>query len=275
MADSNRIITLLTDFGNADVYVGVMKGVMLGINTNLTLVDLTHHIPAFNVQAAAFQLQNAYAHFPPSTVHLVVVDPGVGSQRKALALETAEGFFVGPDNGVFSSILSSVNPAHEFPRAVTLDNPKYWYRSTSSNTFQGRDIFAPVAAHLASGMSLAAIGTPILLDNLIQLDPLPCKQTTTGLCGLIQAIDCYGNGISTIPAHRCVSFNWRATAKGKVFPGHQTYSSVPQGAPLSLPGSHGWIEVSVNAGSAQQWAALAVGDPIELTWVALPEDPLL
>jgi S-adenosylmethionine hydrolase len=272
MVHANRIVTLLTDFGNADVYVGVMKGVMLGINPHLTLVDLTHHIPAFNLRAAAFQLQNAYPHFPSGTVHLVVVDPGVGSQRKAIAIETTLGFFVGPDNGVFSDVLNHAILEHDLLRAVVLDNPDYWYRPIASYTFQGRDIFAPAAAYLASGISLLALGTPIPLDNLTSVAPLPYYETATGLCGTIQGIDSYGNGISTIPAHLCTGLNWHAIVKGKVFPSHQTYSNVPFGAPLSLQGSHGWIEVSVNAGSAQQWAALAVGDSIELTWVALPED---
>jgi hypothetical protein len=268
MVQANGVVTLLTDFGNTDVYVGVVKGVMLRVSIDLTLVDLTHNVPAHNIQSASFQLQNAYLHFPLGTVHLVIVDPGVGGTRRAIALETKSAFFVGPDNGVFSSILlpQSRDPSYYPVRAVVLNNPIYWYTPTPSFTFQGRDIFATAAAHLAKGISILDLGDPIPLDSLLTFTMPQPKHFRAGICGHIQAIDNFGNAISNIPAHQVQDQHWSVTVKGYVFPGHLTYSSVSVGEPLSLIGSHGWIELSIHGGSAQQWADLAIGDPIEIRW---------
>jgi S-adenosylmethionine hydrolase len=149
------IIALLTDFGLQDHYVGVMKGVALGICPDVTFVDITHDIPPQDTLAAALELEAAARYFPAGTIFLAVVDPGVGSTRRALALETAEHRFVGPDNGIFTPLIQSGAVNH----AVELTEGRYW-RFTVSRTFEGRDRFAPVAAWLATGVALERLGTP-------------------------------------------------------------------------------------------------------------------
>jgi len=150
------IITLASDFGQTDGYVGAMKGVILSICPQATMVDVTHEIPPQDVHRAAHILRAVAPYYPPGTVHIVVVDPGVGSARRPLAIQTDDAFFVGPDNGLFTAILKDVRTI----RIVHLDQPRYW-RSAISRTFHGRDVFAPVAAHLANGVPLGRIGTPI------------------------------------------------------------------------------------------------------------------
>jgi S-adenosyl-L-methionine hydrolase (adenosine-forming) len=268
MIQPNGLITLLTDFGTEDVYVSIMKGVMLQIGPALTTVDLTHQIPPQNIALGAFQLRNAYPHFPLGTVHLAVVDPGVGSARGAIALATTAGFFVGPNNGIFSGVLVDTlqGDGKLKSHAVTLDNPDYWYVSSPSHTFHGRDIFAAIAAHLGSGISLFELGTPIALDRLITLDLPQFQSSETGLKGCIQAIDGFGNGISSIPARVLPGKAWLVSAAGQTFPSHSTYSDTAPGSPLSLIGSHGWVELAVNGGNARQQYGLSLGDPIDLTW---------
>jgi S-adenosyl-L-methionine hydrolase (adenosine-forming) len=269
MAQPSGIVTLLTDFGTEDVYVGVMKGVILQINPAIAIVDLTHQIPPQNIELGAFQLQNAYCHFPAGTVHLAVVDPAVGSARNAIALAASDCFFVGPDNGIFNWILANRLLATDAAdHAVVLDNPRYWYTSSPSRTFHGRDIFAAVAAHLASGIPLSEMGKSVAIEHLVTLDSPQCQPTATGLQGCVQAIDRFGNVVSNISAaavrpHR----SWFATAAGRAFPYYSTYSEVPLGRPLSLIGSHGWVELAVSGGNAQQTYGLSLGDRIELTWV--------
>jgi S-adenosyl-L-methionine hydrolase (adenosine-forming) len=269
MAQPSGIVTLLTDFGTEDVYVGVMKGVILQINPAIAIVDLTHRIPPQNIELGAFQLQNAYRHFPPGTVNVGVVDPGVGSTRNAIALAASDCFFVGPDNGIFTWILANRLLADcAADHAVALDNPRYWYTSSPSRTFHGRDIFAAVAAHLASGIPLSEMGQSVAIERLVTLDLPQCNPTATGLQGCVQAIDRFGNVVSNISAaavrHRR---SWFATAAGRAFPSYSTYSEVPLGRPLSLIGSHGWVELAVGGGNAQQAYGLALGDRIELTWI--------
>jgi S-adenosyl-L-methionine hydrolase (adenosine-forming) len=270
MAQPSGIVTLLTDFGIEDVYVGVMKGVILQINPVIAIVDLTHQIPPQNIELGAFQLQNAYRHFSPGTVHLAVVDPGVGSARIPIALAASDCFFVGPDNGIFNWVLANRLLASDCAadHAVALDNPRYWYTSSPSRTFHGRDIFAAVAAHLASGIPLSEMGQSVAIEHLVTLKLPQCQPTVTGLQGCVQAIDRFGNLVSNISAaavrhHR----SWFATAAGRAFPYCSTYSEVPFGRPLSLIGSHGWLELAVSGGNAQQAYGLALGDRIKLTWI--------
>jgi S-adenosyl-L-methionine hydrolase (adenosine-forming) len=266
MTSPSGIVTLLTDFGTEDVYVGVMKGVILQINPAIAIVDLTHHIPPQNIALGSFQLQNAYRHFPPGTVHLAVVDPGVGSTRNAIAIAAATGFFVGPDNGIFSGVLARSLGPNPSIQAVTLDNPRYWYAATPSQTFHGRDIFAAIAAHLTSGIPLSEMGMPIAVESLTTLSLPQGQPTATGIEGHIQAMDRFGNGISTISADAVHHRDWSVAAAGQVFPQYSTYSEANEGSPLSLIGSHGWVELAVSCGNAQQTYGLALGDRIELTW---------
>ena len=148
-------ITLTTDFGDHDPYVGIMKGVILGVAPDAKIVDLTHEIPPQNIREAAYALQSARAYFAAGTVHLAVVDPGVGSDRRPLLVTTGQDSFVGPDNGLLSFALELQDA-----QAWALDKPEYWLPDVS-RTFHGRDIFAPVAAHVALGVPPAAVGTPI------------------------------------------------------------------------------------------------------------------
>lgn len=240
------LLTLLSDFGDRDVYVGVMKGVIAQINPRLTVVDLTHQIPPQNIAAARFCLMSAYLYFPVGTVHIAVVDPGVGGRRRAIAVEFAQGFLVGPDNGIFSGILSQSQAI----AAVELTNPDYWRTPQPSRTFHGRDIFAPVGANLASGISLKQLGQEINPASLQQMNIGDCKQTKTGVVGCIQYIDHFGNLVSNIPGSYVQGKTWYVQASGLTIPGCETYSNVKVGETIALVGSHGWVEIAVNSGNA-------------------------
>lgn len=256
----NRIISFLSDFGGSDVYVGVMKGVIAQINPRLKVVDLTHQIPPQNIAAGRFCLMNAVSYFPLETVHIAVVDPGVGSHRRAIAVQFASGFLVGPDNGLFSGVLSQ-SPALA---AVELSNFNYWRTSEPSRTFHGRDIFAPVGAHLASGVPLKHLGQAIDLSTLVQLPILKCRQTDARIVGCIQYVDYFGNLITNIPGTLVQGRTWfLATARMNI-PGCQTYQDRLEGSPLALVGSHGWVEIAINSGNAQSQLQLDWGTEVEV-----------
>jgi S-adenosylmethionine hydrolase len=254
------MLTLLTDFGLSDVYVGVMKGVISQINPHLSVIDLTHQIPPQNIMAARFCLMNAYRYFPDGTVHLGVVDPGVGSTRRAIAVEFATGFLVGPDNGIFSGVLSQ-NPALA---AVELTNSDYWRFGQSSATFHGRDIFAPVAAHLASRVALDDLGSAIDITSLVKLEIPNSTVTDTSIQGCIQYIDGFGNLITNILGDDVVDKRWIVVAGGIEIPAGKTYSAQPQGSIVAFVGSHGWIEIAVNGGSARSQLHLNYLDPVQV-----------
>ena len=198
------VITLLTDFGHTDTYVGVMKGVIAGINPHCQVVDLTHGIRPQDILAARFGLLASYGYFPVGTIHVAVVDPGVGTQRGAIAAQvaTAAGshVVVAPDNGILTGF--------SIARAVALENTDYWYTSQPSHTFHGRDIFAPVAAYLASGVMLEALGPEISVANLVQLKIGDAIATHHGYRGSIQYIDHFGNLVTTIPADKLTQPGW-------------------------------------------------------------------
>ncbi|HEY9617416.1 MAG TPA: SAM-dependent chlorinase/fluorinase [Microcoleaceae cyanobacterium] len=272
LTGQNRILTLLTDFGLQDPYVGVMKGAIAQVNSQVTVIDLTHQIPPHDIASARFALMSAYPYFPAETVHVVVVDPGVGSSRRAIALaigtDTTQptGFLVGPDNGV----LSGVWQQHLVLEAVELTNTDYWRTANPSTTFHGRDIFAPVAAHLASGVPLAALGTTIAINTLHEVD-IPARiykkdlsQPATSITGCIQAIDHFGNLITNIPAIDVLEKEWLAIVNGIALCGKQTYSERHSGELLALVGSHGWVEIAVNQGSAQATLKLTIGNSVQV-----------
>ncbi|MEH2382443.1 MAG: SAM-dependent chlorinase/fluorinase [Nostoc sp.] len=240
------LVTLLSDFSDRNPYVGIMKGVIAQINPRLTVVDLTHQIPPQDIAAARFCLMNAYPYFPVGTVHLAIVDPGVGSKRRAIAVEFAQGFLVGPDNGIFSGVLSQ-SPAIA---AVELTNLNYWRTPQPSKTFHGRDIFAPVGASLASGVLLKQLGQEIDPASLVKLDVGECKQTSTGVVGCIQYIDHFGNLVSNIPGSYVQGKTWYVQAALLSIPGCETYSDVEVGEAIALVGSHGWVEIAINSGNA-------------------------
>lgn len=255
-------ITLLTDFGDRDGYVGVMKGVIAGICPDARLIDLTHDIPPQNLAAARFTLLNAYAYFPAGTVHVVVVDPGVGTTRRAIALQIPQGYLVGPDNGVLSGVFDHVPP--EDIKAVELTEPHYWRSPQPSHTFHGRDIFAPVAAHLAAGVALAALGDSLDPQTLTRIAIPPAEITPHQIIGSIQHSDHFGNLITTIPAAAIADQNWVMQVGAVKIPVGKAYGEVALGHAIALVGSHGWVEIAVNSSSAQARLRLIIGDEVRL-----------
>jgi S-adenosylmethionine hydrolase len=253
-----RIITLLSDFGLKDVYVGVMKGIIATINPDAHLIDLTHQINPQDIVGGRFSLMNAYPHFPKSTVHLAVVDPGVGSKRRGVAIQVAGGYLVGPDNGLFSGILSFFPPLI----AVSLTNKQYWYKENPSYTFHGRDIFAAVAAHLSQGIPIQILGDVIDPESLLRLSIPDLEINPEGIKGSIQYIDYFGNLITNIPQSALTSKNWTIKVGELIISPDETYSNVPLGELVAVVGSQGWVEIAVNGGSAQSKLGLGVGDSI-------------
>lgn len=273
------IITLTTDFGSQDSYVGVMKGVMLGICPQVHLVDITHVVPPQDIAAAMRVVQQTTPYFPPQTVHLVVVDPGVGSARRPVALATPQGRYVGPDNGLFGEVWQQARQQGpqeaEAVRAVALTEERYW-RHPVSATFHGRDIFAPVAAHLAAGVALEAFGPP--LADLVQLAPNePAWETPACLRGEIVTVDHFGNAISNISiahleqlgatgeaAALYVLVGDEAQAPIATLPVYRTYADVSPGEGLALVGSGGYLEVAVRNGSAVQRLGIGAGTGVRV-----------
>jgi S-adenosyl-L-methionine hydrolase (adenosine-forming) len=237
-----------------------MKGVMLQVNPTLTIVDLTHEIPPQNIASAQFNLLNAYPYFPENTIHVVVVDPGVGGTRRAIAIELTDGILVGPDNGVFTELVQQ----RSIVRAVELTQAQYWRAAEPSSTFHGRDIFAPVSAHLASGVPMTTVGEVIDPATLVAL-PIPtCSKTPNGYIGSIQHIDRFGNVITNIPGDAVRHRTWSVMVNRLTIPGHRTYSDVAAGSPIALIGSHGWIEIAINGGDAHFQLRLNWTDTIKV-----------
>lgn len=272
VVEKHRLITLLTDFGLEDVYVGVMKGVIARINPALNVIDLSHQIPPQNIMAGRFALMNAYPFFPVGTVHLAVVDPGVGSERRAIALQLADGFLVGPDNGLLTGVLelsTGETVQGKIICVVELNNSTYWGTNIPSHTFHGRDIFAPVAAHLAMGVDIKNLGSIIDPASLIRLSLPELVITSQQIIGTIQYIDYFGNLVTNIPAQYVEGKNWAVTINNmRLIPMGKTYSDVAIGEILALVGSHGWIEITVNNGNAQRLLNLGVGNQIVVSFQA-------
>jgi S-adenosylmethionine hydrolase len=272
------LITLTTDFGLADGYVGVMQGVMSGIAPGVPFVDITHAIAPQNVRAAAYVLWTALPYFPEESVHLVVVDPGVGTARRAIASKTAWGVLVGPDNGVFSYVWAAAEPG----LTVALENPTYQLPATSQ-TFHGRDIFSPAAAHVAAGVPLTAFGPEV--PDPVRLNTPSMAVEDGCLRGEVLYLDHFGNVITSIgrlvwddrllrldPAFGSVESQTlnpgqlRVTVGGHDFgPIRRTYGETGKGAPLALVGSEGMLEVAINHGHAAHEFELQVGDLVEIS----------
>ena len=256
-----RVITLTTDFGTRDPYVAAMKGVILSITPNVHLVDVTHEIPPQDVWRGAYVMDTSTRYFPDQSVHVGVVDPGVGTERRALVVRTERAFYVAPDNGLLTPILQREHPLE----VVQLDNPTYWRREVS-HTFHGRDVFAPVAAYVARGVPLSALGTPIPLEELVRLDwPAPRVDEEGRIVGIVVHVDHFGNIVTNIPAHMLEGDpdEWRFRVDDQELRGlHRAYAEVPVGAPLALIGSNGTLEFSLRQGNAAQAWNVQVGDPV-------------
>jgi hypothetical protein len=209
-----EIVTVTTDFGTRDGYVAAMKGVILSIAPDATIVDISHEIMPQGVAEGAFVLAQAAHWFPPGTVHLVVIDPGVGGPRRAVAVETGRHRFVAPDNGVLTQALHG----EDVIAAVSLTRPRYWRAREPSATFHGRDIFAPVAAHLATGVALSAVGEAMPVDDLETLAASrPVEHPDGSIVGQIIHVDRFGNLISNIPADLLSDRpRWRVRVGGRL-----------------------------------------------------------
>ncbi|MDE3089590.1 MAG: SAM-dependent chlorinase/fluorinase [Chloroflexota bacterium] len=259
-----RIITLTTDFGLSDGFVGTMKGVILDINPDATIVDITHDIAPQQIEQGAFLFANAARYFPPNTIHVVVVDPGVGSARRPIAVQMGETIFVAPDNGVLSRAIAN----YQLPiRAVCLNRPAYWLPRVA-NTFHGRDIFAPTAAHLSLGVPLEALGDPI--GDWVRLPSARAAIRSDGaIVGSVIHIDHFGNVVTNIEAEmlsaldraRVVVRIGEHAVRG-VMP---AYSAVAVGDLLALIGSNGNLEVAVRDGSAARTLSARIGDEVTVT----------
>lgn len=281
------MIALLTDFGLSDAYVGVMKAVILSICPTALIVDLTHDIQPQNVKQAAYVLMSAYRYLPPGAIFVAVVDPGVGSSRKPIAVKTSHGVFIGPDNGLFSYVSNQI----EVKQIVALHNRQYHLHETSA-TFHGRDIFSPVAAHLAKGVPFSSFGPP--LQKMERLKNPRLEIASHSIRGEVLHIDRYGNLTTSIGRLR-----WNADDRLEIDPcfppvltgdigeldemkpfeaetcsveiGEHlfepiflTYAAVAKGKPLALINSAGQLEISINQGNAAYELGISTGDMVSL-----------
>lgn len=257
----SRIITLTTDFGLKDHYVSVMKAVILGISPDVRMVDISHDIPAQDIMAGAWVIKNAAFHFPEETVHLVVVDPGVGTSRHPICLKVNGQYFVGPDNGIFSLLVDEFNF-----EAYRLNNKKFW-RSSVSKTFHGRDVFAPVAAHLSAGIHPREMGEPI--TELVTYHWAVPLADYDGLQGWVVHIDRFGNLITNISQELIKKHIGRR--KVKIYVGNtmikklvHTFADVEEGDPAAFIGSSGMLEIGINKGNASRLLSVDKGAQISL-----------
>ena len=257
------LITLTTDFGIQDTFVGVMKGVILSIAPEAQVVDLCHEVPAHDVAAAATLLEDSYAYFPEGTIHMVVVDPGVGSDRAALAIRTQHFYFVGPDNGIFDLVLKK----EHVDKAVRLTNADF-HLQLASKTFHGRDIFAPAAAQIAIGTALSRLGEPA--NGLAHANiphPVPLGP---GLELHVIRIDRFGNLITDLAKDQYKRWNPNAhpvvmhVGKSEILGIHKTYAEVALGKPLACFNSNGRLEIAVNGGRASYVLNAIIGTKVLL-----------
>lgn len=257
----SSLITLTTDFGVQDHYVGVLKAVILSIAPDIRLIDISHDIPPQDIMAGAWVVRNSAMLFPPGSVHLVVVDPGVGTSRKPIAMQIEKQFFVGPDNGIFSLIADQYDH-----RAVELTESSFW-RLNPSKTFHGRDIFAPVAACLATGTELNELGSPLeSLETYRWAVPISDRD---GVQGWIMHIDRFGNLITNIPEEMIAETGEGANLK--IYVGNtilnnlvETFGEVLEGEPAAYIGSSGMLEIAINKGNAHEMLGVEKGAQISI-----------
>ena len=256
------ITTLLTDFGLADHYVGVMKGVILSVDPRITVIDLGHDVPPGEIEGGAFALLASYRYFPEGTVHVAVVDPGVGTARRAIVATAAGQLFVAPDNGVLGYVLEREPAA----RVFHLTDEK-WFRHPVSTTFHGRDVFAPVGAALATGTPPESLG-PEIADAL-RLGPLrPAADADGTLRGRVLHVDRFGNCVTSFTADDSDArsdrgFRLRAGA-GEIRELRQHFAGGRPGAPFAIWGSSGFLEIAVDGGSAAAVLGLGTGHELRL-----------
>jgi S-adenosylmethionine hydrolase len=260
------IITITTDFGISDGYVAAMKGSILSVNPEVKIIDITHQITPQNILEASFVISTVYRFFPPGTIHMVVVDPGVGTKRKAIILRTLMSNFVAPDNGVLSHVISDYSRASgkdiSTPiQAVTISNPRYW-RTPVSSTFHGRDIFAPVAAYLSLGIPLSEFGTSINSVTTLPL-PVPLNLSQGCISGEVIHIDNFGNLITDITEQDLPDGNLQIIINNTVIEGISKSYQDKEG-PLVIIGSGGYLEIAVAGASAAKSLGGRIGDEVRI-----------
>ena len=258
----NSVITLLTDFGTKDHYVASMKGTILSINPKCTLIDITHHVSPHDINEGAFILANAYSFFPKGTIHVSVIDPGVGSPRRPILIVTPNYLFVGPDNGLFTFVLKR----EKMKKVVALTNQKYFFPHMST-TFHGRDLFAPVAAYLSLGVKPNEFGPE--LNSWVELDFEKPRVRRGKLTGEILHIDAFGNLISNINEEQLFHFVKNhsfviRTGKRDIQGLKKGYWEAQEGELLALIGSGDFLEISVREGDAQKVLKSRQGDKVRI-----------
>ncbi len=266
------VITLLTDFGTKDEYVGVMKGVILSVNPGARIVDISHAVDPQDLLQTAFLIDAAWPYFPEGTVHVLVVDPGVGSQRAIVAIRKSGHMFLAPDNGVLTCLLE----ANDMEKAVRIDNAAF-FLDPVSGTFHGRDIFAPVAGHLSSGRAMRDVGTAIDPRYLVRLSiAKPKANRHNEICGMVLSVDRFGNLITNIHQNQ-VKPLLDASAEmapeirvgDKTIVGiHLSYHQAAAGEPVAIIGSRRYLEIAVNLGNAAEYFNARKGDSVH---VRLPD----
>lgn len=262
------VITLTTDFGLSDHYVAAVKGSILSLNPLATVVDICHDIRPQDIEQAAFLLACTYSYFPPGSIHVAVVDPGVGTGRRALAVSAPDCVFVGPDNGVLSAALPDrLRQASPAPSSVSLPESVRAYSLTEarvhrepvSPTFQARDIFAPAAAHLSLGVAISDLGPSV--PDIFALPPFRAEADADGLLiGRVIHIDHFGNVLTTIRADQLASGAKVEIVGREITALTRAYSEAA--GLTALIGSCGYLEIAVNGGSAEKELGVAVGDPV-------------
>ncbi len=261
--DVRRVITLLTDFGGTDSFVGVMKGVILGINPSVAIADLCHNIGAYDPAEAAFVLMTAYPYFPKGTIHVAVIDPGVGGPRRPILVSCDRHLFVGPDNGLLAPLAEKAGPLSV--RAITATR---YFPQPVSATFHGRDIFAPVAGHLSLGAEPAEFGEPI--DDYVRLAlPHPSQFGASSIRGEILHVDRFGNLVTNIAradldllAAGSPFTSLLVQVAGRQIPVVAYYALVLPGAPGAVMGSTDHLEIFVNQGDASRLLGLGRGSEV-------------
>ncbi len=257
------VITLLTDFGTRDGYPGIMKGVIWKIAPDVQIVDLSHEISPQNILEAGLLLMRTVPYFPDGTIHVAVVDPGVGTSRRGIAAQLGSQYFIGPDNGLFGLIIARAEATNETIKYVHLNHPKYWLPEVSP-VFHGRDVFAPVAAHLAFGIPLASLGTEIV--NPVRLEiPMPI-HTRKGWLGEVIHIDHFGNLSTNLNLSHIQNVNTVVVkVKEKQIIGlASTFSERPVGTLTFLIDSSGSLAISLANGSAANTLGAQIGDQVEI-----------
>jgi S-adenosyl-L-methionine hydrolase (adenosine-forming) len=268
---NRSIITLTTDFGVDDNYVGAMKAAILSINPEALVVDNSHGVLPQDIENGVYLASTTWPYYPAGCIHVAVVDPGVGTDRLPIILQTPHGLFVGPDNGLLSAALPPENrpatPGRQMvPQgyaAYQIEQPRYFRAATPSNTFHGRDIFAPVAAHLSTGLAPAEAGREI--NSLHSLPFTTAKKTAGSVLGAVLHVDHYGNLVTNIPADYLESDRISLRIGGQPVEGLGRTYGENQGL-FALVTSDGWLAVAFVNGSAAGTLAVGRGATVEATW---------